>query len=176
MFFKFTLDKAKNRKNLSSTLTNRLKAAATKSMPLFRDVSNDILPKKIPVTIFNLQDHAKLYFVENKPVLVELGYGQVFPHLRVAIENQGLLRTIFVDEEATRTIMRGADLMAPGAFGVDESFHKDEIVQICLIGQNAPFAICILEMEGEEIMKHPEGVAGTTLHTVKDELWTLKMD
>ena len=175
MFLKFTLDKTKNRTVLKTALLAKLKTAAAKTMPLFPQISDTIFPKKVPVTVFNLPDHAKLYFVENSPALVELGYGEVFPHLKIAMNYPGLLRTVFVDETAAKAVLRGADLMAKGAYGVDETFKKNQIVQIVLVGQTVPLAISILMMDGEEILKRPNGAAAQTLHTLKDGLWPLKM-
>ena len=175
MFLRFTLEKTKNRSQLKTGLVTKLKSQALKTMPLFNQIEHEILPKKTPVVVFNLEDHCKLYVVDNLPVLVELGYGQIFPHLRIAMNYPGLLRTIFVDETAARAILRGADLMAVGAYGVDESFKKDQIVQIVLVNEMVPLAISILLMDGEEILKRPPGAAARTLHTLKDGLWPLKL-
>ena len=175
MFLRFTLEKTKNRTQLKTGLVTKLKNQALKTMPLFNQIENEILPKKVPVTVFNLEGHCKLYFVENLPVLVELGYGQIFPHLKIAMSYPGLLRTIFVDELAAKAILRGADLMAVGAYGIDDSYKKDQIVQIVLVGEKIPLAISILLMDGEEILKRPPGSAAKTLHTLKDGLWPLKL-
>ncbi|EAY18091.1 putative domain 2 family protein [Trichomonas vaginalis G3] len=176
MFFRFKLEKAKNKKTLGSAMISKLREAASATMPLFPEIENDYLPKKAPVTVFGLQDHAKLYFVGNYPAVVELGHGEVFPHLRIAMENMGLLRTIVVDEPTARAVMRGADLMAPGVNGMDEDFHEGDIVQIVLMGESIPFAICQMQREGADILKNPKGKACKTLHTMKDDLFTLKLE
>lgn len=171
MFKNFKTEKYKKKSILKNALVKKLVEAAKKQMPLFPEVADEIFPKKAPIVMVNLEGHEKFYTVNDKPVLVELGYGQVFPHLSIAMKYQGLLRTIIVDWEAGKALLRNADLMARGAFGVDEDFKKGQIVQIVLLGESTPLAIGILEMDGEEIMKKPDGIAVTLLHTIKDPFW-----
>ena len=176
MFLKFTIEKSKNKNVLKTNLLAKLKVSAAQYMPLFPEIENEIFPKKTPVNVYNLGDHAKLYCVEGVPVLVQLGYGEIFPHLKIAMNYPGLLRTVFIDEAAAKAVLRGADLMAKGAYGIDDSFKEGQIVQMVLVGEKVPLAISILLMNGAEILKRPAGACAQTLHTLKDGLWPLKTD
>lgn len=171
MFAKWTPDMAKKRSNMKTSLVARLKQNAFKYVPRLAEIADEIFPKKVPVVIHNLGDHVSLYSVNNVPLLVECGDGTIFPHLKLPVEWPKLLRSVYCADCAVKAILRGANLMARGTFGADETYEKGEIVQIVLWGQKVPFAVGIMEMNGAEIAEGPDGAAVRVFHVLGDGLW-----
>ncbi|KAH0790913.1 Translation machinery-associated protein 20 [Histomonas meleagridis] len=174
MFNKFTVDKVKRRANLKTSLVVKLCTSATKSMPRFNEIKNEVFPKKQPVIIHHLENRVMLYSAKGTPLLIELDDGTIFPFLKIAIEYPGLLKPVFCYDEAMKALLRGANLMARGTWLVNEKYEKGEIVEICLVGLRIPFAIGIMLMSSEEIAGRPDGAAVKVLHVLKDGLWEAK--
>lgn len=171
MFAKWTVDKVKTRSNLKTALVTKIKAQAAKSMPHFPEIEDEIFPKKTPVIIHKLENHIEIYSINGIPQLVQLGDGTIFPYLKIAIEFPGLLRSVYCYDGAMLALFRGADLMARGTFGTDETFQVGEVVQIVLAEEEHPFGIGIMQMSGEEIAQRPDGAAVHVLHLLKDGLY-----
>ena len=174
MFIKWSTKDIKRRANLKTSLVTKVKESAIKEMPRFVEIVDEIFPKKTPVIIHHLNDHMTMYSVNGQIMLIQLGDGTIFPHLRLPIEYPGLLRSVFCFDEAVSAILRGANLMARGTFGVDETFNKGEIVQICLAEEKTPFAVGIMAMSGQQVMNKEDGAAVTVFHVLKDGLWEAK--
>jgi predicted RNA-binding protein (TIGR00451 family) len=143
-------------------------------MPPFSEIEYAILPKKTPVVVHHLGDHDFLYSVNGQPVLVELANGIVFPFLRIAIHYPGLLKRVFCYDEAVVALLRGAALMARGTWGTDETYKVGDVVEICLVEEEVPFAIGVMEMDGEMIAQRMDGPAVTVVHMLRDGLWLAK--
>lgn len=171
MFSKWTIKDIKRRANLKTALVHKLKESTIKSMPRFAEIADDLLPKKTPVIIHHLGDHITMYSIHGIVILIQLGDGTIFPQLKLPIEYPGLLPSVFCYDVAVEAILRGADLMARGTFGVDENFQKGQVVQVCLMNETVPFAAGIMAMSGNEVLKGPSGAAVKILHTLKDGLW-----
>lgn len=174
MFAKLPADKLKKRANLKNQLVGKLKENAIKCMPPIKSIIDDLFPKKVPVIVYSLENHVKLYAVNDKPVFVELGTGEIFPMLKTAIAYPGLLPTIYVDEGAVRAVLRNADLMAPGIKGISQELEAGRIVQINLLDQSSPFAIGITTVSSEEWKANPSGIAIKTLHILRDGLYMVE--
>lgn len=162
---------AKKRSNMKTSMVSRLKQSAFTYIPRLEEIVDEIFPKKVPVVIHNLGDHVSLYSVNKAPILVECADGTIFPYLKLPIEWPKLLRSVFCAPVAVKAILRGANLMARGTFGADETFQKGEIVQIVLWGEKIPFAVGIMEMSGAEIAEGPDGAAVRVFHVLGDGLW-----
>lgn len=174
MFTKWNTSKVKNRANLKTSLVSKLKANAVKYIPRFGEIEDEIFPKKKPVIVHNLGDHCSMYSIDGHPLLVELGDGTIFPFLKIAIEYPCLVKSVYCYDEAMIALLRGAKLMARGTWGADATFRKGDVVQICLMGTKIPFAIGLMEMDGEEIALRHDGAAVNVLHMLKDGLWEAK--
>lgn len=174
MFTKWTVDSVKRRSNLRVSLVTKLKKAAAVSMPRFPEIENEIFPHKTPVIVHHLGENNLLYSAAGAPILVELSTGLVFPFLKIAIEYPGLLRSVYCADEAAAALLRGANLMARGTWGTDETFQRGDLVQITLIGEKFPLAIGVMELSGAEIEARPDGPAVTVLHILGDGLWNVK--
>lgn len=170
MFQKLPAEKLKKHTTLKSNLLTKLKNQAIKEMPLIEGIMDELFPKKTPVIVYSIEQHLKLYAVDNKPVLVELGTGDVFPMLRTAINYPGLLPVVYVDEGAVKALLRGADLMAPGIKMVPKEFAKGAIVQVHLLDCDQPFMIGQAEISSEEV-KGAKGLAIKNLTILRDALY-----
>ncbi|OHS97600.1 Translation machinery-associated protein 20 [Tritrichomonas foetus] len=174
MFNKWSINMVKRRANLKTSLANKLKESAIKSIPRLEEIIDEVFPKKKPVIIHHLGDHVTMYSVDGQPILVQLGDGTIFPFLKLPIEYPGLLRSVYCYDEAVCALIRGADLMARGTWGVDDTFQVGEIVQVCLMGEKTPFAVGMMTMPGEEILERNDGGAVKVFHILKDGLWEAK--
>ncbi|EAY07133.1 PUA domain containing protein [Trichomonas vaginalis G3] len=170
MFQKLPAEKLKKHTTLKSNLLTKLKNQAIKEMPLIEGIIDEIFPKKTPVIVYSIEQHLKLYAVDNKPVMVELGTGDVFPMLRTAIDYPGLLPVIYVDEGAVNALLRGADLMAPGIKLVPKEFEAGAIVQVNLLDCDHPFMIGQAQMSSAEA-KNAKGIAVKNLTILRDALY-----
>ena len=171
MFKKWKPENVKNHSVLKNSIVAKVKENSVARIPKISYIIDDLFPKKTQVFIYNLQDHVKFYVVDGKPILIELGYGEIFPFLYVSMQYPGLLRPVIVFDGALEAILRGADLMARGTFGVDETYQKGEVVQVVLEGEESPFAIGIMDMDGNGILARSDGVGVRIMHTIKDGLW-----
>ena len=151
MFQKLGPEKLKKHTTLKSNLLTKLKQTAVKEMPMIAAIIDELFPKKTPVIVYNIEQHVKLYAVDNKPVMVEIHNGEVFPMLRTAIEYPGLLPVVYVDEGAVRALLRGADLMAPGIKQIPQSFQAGQIIEVHLLDQDTPFMVGLAKVSSDEI-------------------------
>lgn len=174
MFAKFGADKLKRRANLKNNLLAKLKQQAEASMPKIGQILDTLFPKKKPVIVYHLDDHAALYAVDDKPVLVELGGGQVFPLLKYAMEYPGLLPCVYVDDGAIKALKKGADLMAPGIKQCPQSFDSGEVIEIRLLETTIPFAIGVTTVSYDEMLENNKGVAIQVKHVLGDGLWNIR--
>jgi len=171
MFAKLPADKLKKKASLKNQLLAKLREKAEECMPPIVQIIDEIFPKKIPVTVYNLENHVKMYAVEDRPKLIELGSGEVFPVLKIAIENPGLLPCVYVDDGAVKALLRGADLMAPGIKQIPGPFQVNQIVEIRLLEQKEPFAIGLTTVSSEELTQGKSGIAIRILHVLRDGLY-----
>ena len=171
MFQKLGADKLKKHTTLKSNLLTKLKQAAIKEMPMIEGIIDELFPKKTPVIVYNIEKHVKLYAVDNKPVMVELNNGEVFPMLRTAIDYPGLLPVVYVDEGAVRALLRGADLMAPGVKQIPQAFQAGQIVEVHLLEQDTPFMVGLAKVSSDEIKEGKTGLAVQNLTILRDALY-----
>ena len=171
MFAKLDDSKLKKRANLKNNLLQKLKKEASKYMNGFEQIQDKIFPKKTVVVVYHLENHLQLYAVEGKPVLFELGSGQVFPHLYIAMTYPGMLPAVYVDDGAVRALLRGADLMAPGIKNMPDAFEAGQVIEIRLLEQTVPFALGVAELDSTEINNNTKGLAIKIVHILKDDLW-----
>lgn len=171
MFAKLPAEKLKKHTTLKSNLLTKLKQTAIKEMPMIEGIIDELFPKKTPVIVYSIEQHVKLYAVENKPVLVEIQNGEVFPMLRTAIEYPGLLPVIYVDEGAVKALLRGADLMAPGIKQIPKAFTAGQIVEVHLLDQDTPFMVGLAKVSSDEIKGGKTGIAVQNLTILRDALY-----
>jgi PUA domain protein len=171
MFQNWQQGQIKRSSSVKGSVVKKLKALAIKNMPRFEEIVDELLPGKVDLTIHHLDSHVALYSLHREPFLIETDKGLVFPYLKIAIEYPGLVRSVYCYDEAVVAVLRGASLMARGTWGTDETYKKGDVVQLCLAGQEIPFAIGIMEMSGEQIAERPDGPAVTVLHLLGDGLW-----
>jgi PUA domain protein len=174
MFAKFGPAKLTRQATVNTGVLHRLKQQALRFMPRFSEIEAELFPRRTLVTVYHLEDHVELYTVEKRPVLVELGTREVIPHLQIAIERPGLLRSVYVDDGAVRALIRGAELMAPGIKNIPEPFDSDAVIEVRVLGSTVPFAIGITELAAAEIRPATKGTAIRIVHILKDGLWDLR--
>jgi predicted RNA-binding protein (TIGR00451 family) len=182
---KVNSDKLKKKTSVSSTKFREVKERAKKSMPNFGEIESELFGKKDPVTAFMPEDHVKIYATKNKkqklvPILIELSDGSIIPHLRIAMEYQGLLKAVYVDDGAFEKLINGADLMIPGIKGMADGvtgLKKNDVFEIRCIGTEIPFAIAVSKVDvSVEEAKNRKGKGAIVAHVLKDGLWEYRDD
>ena len=173
MFQKLNEEKLKKRTSLKNQLYQKLRESSIKSMPPIESIIEIIFPKKKPIIAYNLENHVKLYSCEGKACLVELGSGEVFPFIKLAIDYPGLLPCVYVDEGAVKPLLRGVDLMAPGIKSVPQEFEENTIIEIRLLQQSQPFAIGITSVSSKHLEQNKTGLAIRNLHYLRDGLYSI---
>jgi PUA domain protein len=171
---KLPADRLKRKQTAPNSTVQRIKRNATQAMPGFASIEDELFPRRKPVMSYTLEDHVILYAVDDIPLLVSLNTGEIFPHLRLAIEYPGLLQAVFVDDGAVRALLRQANLMAPGIKGKTAPFDSGAVVEIRLLGASTPFAIGVTQLSSDEITPDTKGVAIVVVHILRDGLWTLR--
>ena len=161
----------RSKATLKTSLVSKLKENACKCMPKFHEIQNILIPKKKVVTVYHVEDHSHFYSIDGSIVLFENDEGKIFPFLKVAIEYPNLIRSVCTSIAAMLSIKKGANLMIRGAWCVDETYEKNEIVKVCLEKQKIPYAIGYMAVSGPEVLQAGDGPAVIIVHILKDGLW-----
>lgn len=115
------------------------------------------------------------YLVEGKPLAI-LVNGVLIPHLKAVYQGVHVnLPKVYVDEGATRALLRGADLMVPGVKKIEGSFKNGDLVLVIDEKSNKPVAIgeAVISSEILESLSEKRGKILRILHHVGDSYWDI---
>lgn len=113
---------------------------------------------------------AKTIEVEN-----EEGRRFAFLTLRGFLDYQDAGKWVEVDHGAIPFLMNGADCMAAGVHGADDSIEAGDLVWIRDNQHKRPLAIGWAMMAAQELVDATKGKGIKTLHWVGDELWEMEL-
>ncbi|MHC1601313.1 MAG: DUF1947 domain-containing protein [Candidatus Nezhaarchaeales archaeon] len=120
--------------------------------------------------IMQLGKDATLYFVNDKPIAMELG-GKLVPFLTALIDGTVRLPRVVVDMGAVKHIANGADVMAPGIVRIEDDFAKDDLVVVVDERHGKPLCIGMALLSKAEIEAVSRGKVIKNLHYVGDKIW-----
>ncbi|MCS7106711.1 MAG: DUF1947 domain-containing protein [Acidilobaceae archaeon] len=97
---------------------------------------------------------------------------RLVPSLRLLLKlGFSWLPAVGVDRGATKAVIRGADLMAPGIKAVEGSFERGSFVVIFDLESRAPIAVGEALISAPELAGMQKGKALRVVHRVGDEIW-----
>ncbi|MEN2999523.1 MAG: DUF1947 domain-containing protein [Acidilobaceae archaeon] len=124
-------------------------------------------------------EHAELARLGEREVYIMNGLlaffresNRLVPSLRLLLSKGfSWLPAAGVDRGATKALLRGADLMAPGIKAVEGSFEKGSIVAVFDLESRAPVAVGEALVSSSELQVMQRGRALKILHRAGDEIW-----
>jgi len=112
---------------------------------------------------------AKIYFVDNKPLLV-ISNDTILPTLLFE-EALLLLPKIVVNMGAVPHICNGADVMAPGVVRIEKEYKANDYIIVVDEHHNKPIALAIALTDSQTALKMRRGKIAENIHYVGDDLW-----
>ncbi len=112
--------------------------------------------------IFLLDGSAAIIFLKDKPFLTLYGINKYKPEKMF----------VTVDKGAVKFVIGGANIMAPGIIGADESIKKDDVVWV-RNEEGTAMALGYALMGGAEMVSESKGRAVESVYHIGDELWEL---
>ncbi|CAD8091511.1 unnamed protein product [Paramecium primaurelia] len=162
---------------LSKTGVKELKQSFNEQYPFFKEVEDEIFPKKSNIQSFKLRSEYKVEIVQvDKDYICFTKEDLVVPHLKLVHKFPDLIIKQQVDAGAIKHILSGSDVLAPGLIsqgGQLNQAQKGQVVAIYGEGKENAMGIGIMNASSDEIKKDPKGHAIQLLHHLGDALWQL---
>lgn len=112
---------------------------------------------------------ARIYYLEDDPVLVGLPDGKLLPFL-TAVERFNLpLPKVVVDLGAVKPIASGADVMGPGVKEIEGSFNEGDLVAVVDEKFKAVIAVGVALRSSSEAKERGKTIKN--IHHAGDLLW-----
>lgn len=180
MFKKFTREEVHTRTNLKSSVSKSLKTKLVQQYPLLEKHIDEIIPKKVPVSLFKCEDKIQLYVVDNK-VLFYQQFDDLIPELRIVHKYPEAFPKVQVDRGAIKFVLSGANIMCPGLTSSgaqlpDEDWPVDKIVTIYAEGKENALAVGKLAMSINDIKNINKDTGIELYEYLADGLWHFKAD
>lgn len=115
------------------------------------------------------------YLVEGKPLAIVVN-GVLIPHLKAIYQGAHVnLPKVYVDEGATRALLRGADLMVPGVKKAEGSFKNGDLVLVVdeKSGRAVAIGEAVISSETLDSLVEKRGKLLRILHYVGDAYWNI---
>jgi len=113
--------------------------------------------------------NAKIFFVNNKPILAVLN--DTLSPTMLFEEALRLLPRIIVNMGAVPHICNGADVMAPGVVRIEKEYRTNNYVVVADERHNKPLALAIANTDSQTALKMQHGKIAKNIHYVGDSLW-----
>jgi PUA domain protein len=114
-------------------------------------------------------DIAKVYYLQDSPILIELPDGRLIPFL-TAVEKLRLpIPKVVVDLGAVKPIASGADVMGPGIKEVEGNFNPGDLVAVVDEKLKAIIALGIAQRSSDEAKERGKTIKN--IHHAGDTIW-----
>lgn len=114
-------------------------------------------------------DIAKVYYLQDSPILIELPDGRLIPFL-TAVEKLRLpIPKVVVDLGAVKPIASGADVMGPGIKEVEGNFNPGDLVAVVDEKLKAVIALGIAQRSSDEAKERGKTIKN--IHHAGDTIW-----
>lgn len=178
MFKKFTKDDVHTRTNLKASVSKTLKAKLVTQYPKLEEYIDEIIPKKVPVSLFKCEDKIQLYVVDNQ-ILFYQQFHDLIPALRVVHKYPDAFPRVQVDRGAIKFVLSGANIMCPGLTSAgaklpDEDWPVDQIVTVYAEGKENAMAVGKLSMSINDIKTINKDTGVELYEYLGDGLWHFK--
>lgn len=94
-------------------------------------VIDQILPKKVDLTLVKLPEHVQLLVLANTPLFFSTRDGGWFPTLRVLHQYPDIMPKLRCDQGAIKFVLGGANIMCPGLTSPGATIHDEVRVWMC---------------------------------------------
>lgn len=180
MFKKFTKDDVHTRTNVKASVSKTLKSKLVTQYPKLEEYIDEIIPKKVPVSLFKCEDKIQLYVVNNQ-VLFYQQFDDLIPALRVVHKYPEAFPRVQVDRGAIKFVLSGANIMCPGLTSAgaklpDEDWPIDKIVTVYAEGKESAMAVGKLAMSIHDIKTINKNTGIELYEYLGDGLWHFKTD
>ena len=162
-----------------SSVVRTIRVQIVESFPPIEPYIDDILPKKITLTIVKgKNDFAFCNFVvaDGKILFYQLSdKAPWLPTLRLLHRFPDMMPKMQVDKGAIKFVLRGANIMAPGLTSAGGMYQrgllKSSPVQVTAEGCQHACAIGNMLIDSNDLDNKPTGLAIESIHTLGDGVW-----
>ena len=167
--------KNKDFKKLKLDILKQFPFDETTGRGVTEDNLTNIFPSKCSITCTKLTSRTLLYSIDLIPYFIDLnGRCDLYPTVFALWKIPVMLPQVVIHSPVSTFVLRGADLMAPGIYKLD-NIHKGDKVSIRVRNNPFPFAIGLSEVDTVEefssCLTRPKGKAVQVLHSFGDMLW-----
>jgi PUA domain protein len=178
MFKKFSKDDIHTRTNVKSSVAKTLKAKLVKQYPLLEEHIDELIPKKVAVSLYKCEDKIQLYVVDGN-VLFYQQFDDLIPQLRLVHKYPEAFPRVQVDRGAIKFVLSGANIMCPGLTSAgaklpDENWPVDKIVTIYAEGKENAMAVGKLAMTIDDIKNINKDTGVELYEYLGDGIWNFK--
>jgi PUA domain protein len=162
---------------LKSSQEKQLRKKIIEDIPNIESLLELIWPKKANILMGKLKPHSIVYFLDDKPLFIQVDKYPITPHLRLLLEIPDLLPSCQVDEGAIKFVLGGANIMCPGVTskgGRLPEVEKNKTVAVFAEDKEHPLAIGYTIMGKDEMVKINKGIGIEVVSYIGDNLWLIK--
>ncbi|KAI9849533.1 MAG: translation machinery-associated protein 20 [Sclerophora amabilis] len=174
---------AGSKSKVKSSAQRALRTKLVETYPLLGPHVDEIIPKKGQLDSLKLPERTTLYVRETQPLFYQHYDSPLVPHLRLVHQFPTCFPRMRVDRGATRFVLSGASLMAPGLTSnggrlppKEEELHMGSVVVVEAEGKEEACLVGVLKMGTEEMKEKKKGVAMEEGHYLGDGLWKMHIE
>ena len=135
-----------------------------------------LFPPKCSITLTKFTSRTLVYSVDSVPLFFDVnGRCDFYPTIFALWKVPTLLPQVVIHSPVSTFVLRGADLMAPGLYKLDDAIQKGDKVSIRVRNNSFPFAVGASEVDAAvdfmETNTRPRGKAVQVWHMFSDMLW-----
>ncbi|GMM47157.1 translation machinery-associated protein 20 [Pichia kluyveri] len=178
MFKKFSKDDVHTRTNVKSSVAKTLKSKLVSQYPKLEDVIDEIIPKKVPISLYKCEDKIQLYVVNNE-ILFYQQFDDLIPELRLVHKYPDAFPSVQVDRGAIKFVLSGANIMcpgltSPGAKLPEEDWPVNKIVVVYAEGKENAMAVGKLAMSINDIKTINKDTGIELYEYLNDGMWNFR--
>ena len=178
MFKKFSKDDVHTRTNVKSSVAKTLKSKLVSQYPKLEDVIDEIIPKKVPISLYKCEDKIQLYVVNNE-ILFYQQFDDLIPELRLVHKYPDAFPSVQVDRGAIKFVLSGANIMcpgltSPGAKLPEEDWPVNKIVVVYAEGKENAMAVGKLTMSINDIKTINKDTGIELYEYLNDGMWNFR--
>ncbi|KAK2195639.1 bifunctional PUA domain/MCT-1-Tma20/Pre-PUA domain/Uncharacterized domain CHP00451/PUA-like superfamily [Babesia duncani] len=165
---KFLIDDNLLQNLIKYSVQRNIKATLIQQFPNFKDVIDDILPKKGQIFLAKCEMVPGYHlYASCINVKFSLLASMIYP-------DPNAIQKMQVDKGAIKFILRGSNVMCPGLTsegGRMDDVESGTVVQVLVDGREHACAVGITTMSTEEIRSKNQDVCIETMHYLNDTIW-----
>lgn len=162
---------------LKSSQEKAIRKKIIEDIPNIEPLLDSLWTKKSNVLLAKVKPHTVVYFIDDKPLFIQVDKYPITPHMRLLLEYPTLLPSCQVDTGAIKFVLGGANIMCPGLTskgGKVPEADKHKTVVIFAEDKVNPLAIGYTVMSKADMQKINKGIGIELISYLGDSLWFLK--